>query len=421
MSQLRPLALALLPASLLSLPAQAINVDTKGGLKVSSDDGQYEMNLGGRIHLDVNLVSEDDGAAFGSSALSSNSSAFFRRARISFSGRAKGWEYAFTPDFAQSQSGNLPTANCLSTPCNVSTAGVAFQELYVAHALGPGKVTIGQFTPFRSLEDQTSSNEIVMIERAITGASGVYRGGISRLFQIGAGYSLQPTASSSLGAAVFNLRRDSTPATEGMGAALRATWAPWMQDRRVLHLGASASVEKPDGTGAPGNVGTLFSYAGLRGPTATLGATSGGESAQYLAVEIGTQLGPFNAQGEVVQARYGQAAGDDTTTLVYHVTLSYALFGEARPYDARKGVFRAFKPRQDFGALELTARHEGGENQDARAATDVERVSSNTIGLNWYFSPNVRVMANYVLGSAERVDGSKDEPRTLALRFQMAW
>jgi len=416
-----PLLLLLLSAAALSPAAQAISVDTKGGLKVTSDDGEYEMSLGGRIHLDANIVSEDDSAVFGSSATPSNSSAFFRRARISFAGRAKGWEYALTPDFAQSQSGNLPSANCLSTPCSVSSSSVAFQELYVARQIGPGKWTIGQFTPYRSIEDQTSSNEVVMIERAITSASGVYRGGISRLFQIGSGYLLQPTPNSSLGIAIFNLRRDSTPATEGLGGSLRATWAPLMADRRVLHLGASASMEKPDGTGAPGNVGTLFSYAGLRGPTAALGATSGGETAQYLALEAGTVLGAFHAQGEVVQARYGQAVADDSTTLLYHLTLSVAIFGEAKPYDAKKGAFRSIKPRRDFGALELTARHEGGENRDARLATEVERVAVNTVGLNYYFSPNVRLMANYVLGAAERVDGQKDEPRTLALRFQMAW
>jgi len=402
----------------------AADADTQGGLKIRSGDGRYEFNIGGRIHLDVNFVGEDDAAAFGSSAAPHNSSAFFRRARLSFSGRAGAWEYHFTPDFAQSQGGNLPSANCLDTPCNVSTSSVAFQELYVARALGPGKLTLGQFIPFRSLEDQTSSNELLLMERAITSSGGVYRGGISRLFQIGAGYLMNPTPHSTLGLAAYNLRKDNSPATEGLGASLRATWAPLLAEGRVLHLGASGGVENPHGGGAAGNVGTLFSYAGIRGPTATLGATSGGEAATYLAAELAGVYGPFSAQGEVVQARYGQAEGSDpdqTTTLLYHVTLSWALTGETKPYDTKKGVLRSLKPRREAGALELALRHEYGENRDAIAATAVREVSSDTIGLNYYFSPNVRVMANYVRGRAERVDGQQDEPDTVALRLQMNW
>lgn len=400
------------------------SLQTQGGLRLKSDDGEYEMAIGGRIHLDANLLSEDRGAVFGSSANPSAGSAFFRRARLSFTGRAGVWEYNFTPDFAQSQSGNLPSSNCLSTPCTVSNPSVAFQELYVARPLGPGRLTIGQFIPFRSLEDQTSSNEIVLIERAITSSGGLYRGGGSRLFQIGLGYQLNPTEHSSLGLSAYNLRRDSTPATEGVGASLRGTWAPLWSPRRSVHLGLSATIEAPHGSGSSANVGTLFSYAGIRGPTAVLGQTTGSGEAQYLALEAGTTLGSFNAQTEIAQVRYQQAAGsplEETETRVYHLTVGYFLTGEARPYDLRKGVFRSPKPGRPAGALELVAREEFGENLDASAASAVRQVRSTTLGFNYYFSSQVRLMANYVLGEAERVDGARDRPRTVALRFQMNW
>lgn len=415
---------ALLAGASLAGIAQAATVDTRGGLKLKSDDGQFEFNVGGRIHLDLDLVSEDDDAVFGSALNPASSSPLFRRARLTFSGKAFGWEYMFTPDFAQSSGGNLRTISCLSTPCTVNTSGVAFQELYVARALGSGKLYIGQFTPFRSIEDNTSSNELTLMERAYTGSMGVYRGGVSRLFQMGLGYQMNPTPQTTLGTAVFSLRKDDTPATEGVGATLRTTWAPVLAERRVLHLGLSGSVENPQGDGSSGNVGTVVSYAGIRGPTANLGQTTGGGKAQYLAGELAGVYGPFHLQSEITQARYDQdelQPVDRSTTLLYHVTVSYALTGESRPYDTRRGSFRSVVPRSGRGALEVALRHESARNQDAVSPTAVETVSTDTLGLTWTLNPHVRVMANYLLGKAERVDGQRDEPSALTLRFQMNW
>lgn len=405
--------------------AQAATVETKGGLTVRSDDGAYELNIGGRIHLDANLVSEDNSAAFGSALIPSNSSAFFRRARLTFSGKALGWEYNFTPDFAQSAGGNLPTTTTVTGQATTSSS-VAFQELYIAHKFGLGKFFIGQFTPFRSIEDNTSSNEITIIERAITSSGGVYRGGISRFFLIGLGYQFNPVPNATFGVGAFNLRRDNTPSTEGTALSARATWAPVQSPGRILHLGISASQENPRGApGSPaGNVSTLFSYAGLRGPTASLGGTTGNENARYYAGELAGVFGPLYLQSEYVHARYGQdenSALRHTNTDLYHVTLSYNVFGEAKTYNTVRGSFKSIKPKNSFGAVELVARHEFARNDDAAAATAIREVTSDTVGFNYYFNPNTRLLVNYILGRAERVNGQVDKPNTLALRFQLNW
>lgn len=416
-------ALTMLALAALNQAAAAAEKPT--GLTIRTDDDAFEFTLGGRIHLDANLIDEDRSAVFGSALIPNNSSTYFRRARLNLSGKAFGWEFAFTPDFAQSAGGNLPTTTTV-TGQGTTSSSVAFQELYVAKRIGNGRLYLGQFTPFRSIEDNTSSNDITLIERAITSSGGVYRGGISRLFLIGIGYQFNPIPNATFGAGAFNLRRDNTPATEGTAFTARATWAPILKPREILHLGFSASLENPRGaaTSPVANVGTLFSYAGLRGPTASLGATSGGEDARYLAAELAGVYGPFYLESEFVHAVYGQdesAAKRNTDTDLYHVTLSYNVFGESKPYNTRRGSFRNIKPRNDFGALELVARHEFARNQDASAATAIKQATSETVGLNYYFNPNVRILANYIIGRAERVNGQTDDPHTLALRFQINW
>ena len=48
-----------------------------------------------------------------------------------------------------------------------------------------GELIFGQFKPYRSMEDLTSSNDVLLIERPYTSSNGVFAG---REFQQGVGY-----------------------------------------------------------------------------------------------------------------------------------------------------------------------------------------------------------------------------------------
>ena len=52
----------------LAQPSLADTAETKGGLTVKTDDGRFEMKIGGRIHFDTYVVDEDRSATFGSLA-----------------------------------------------------------------------------------------------------------------------------------------------------------------------------------------------------------------------------------------------------------------------------------------------------------------------------------------------------------------
>src|SRR5690606_10835995 len=171
-------------------------VETKGGIKLTSADRKFEASLGGRIHFDAYAFDRDLAATTGTSE--------FRRARLTLSGKALGWDYKLEQDFAAGS--NLD----------------GLRDAWIATSLGGGKLTIGHFKPYRSMEELTSSNEILMMERPFASATGLFSG---RQFQQGVGYQ-RAGDNYTAGFTVFNLRGASGARNEGMGAAGRVTFAP---------------------------------------------------------------------------------------------------------------------------------------------------------------------------------------------------
>lgn len=360
--------------------------DTKGGIKLTSGDGTFEASLGGRIHFDAYAFDQDIAATTDTTE--------FRRARLTLSGKAYGWEYKVENDFAAGS--NLD----------------GFRDLFIARNMLGGKVTIGHFKPYRSMEELTSSNEILMMERPSTSATGIYSG---RQFQQGVGY-LRAGARTTFGLSAFNLRSAPTARTEGVGFAGRATWAPVNDGTSTLHLGASYSHENLN-KGTP-SFSAVSNYAGRRGPSqsiATTTAAAGLNESQVdtYGLEAAYANGPLYLQSELARARYGQANGGAQDVLAWYVQGGWMLNGGARAYKGATGVFGAPKVGES-GLWELTARYDVMENEDI---PDM-RTRTAILGLNYYVNPNMRVMLNWTMGENERTG---DEPAQFALRTQFAF
>lgn len=384
----RPLVLGALVTALAiggAMPVEAAKVDTRGGLSVTSDDGDFRIKLGGRVHFDVYAFDEDLVEATGTSE--------FRRTRLTLSGTAWGWDYKLEQDFS---AGN-------------TTSG--YRDVYIGTKVPGGYLMLGQFKPFRSMEELTSSNEITMMERPFASASGLYSG---RQFQQGIGYKMKGDAHT-LGLAAFNLRDAAGVRNEGIGAAVRGTWAPIKEEGRTLHLGASWSTENANADTADGRASV--SYAGRRGPSQTIATRAGasGDSIDTVGIELAGTMGPFFAQAEYATASFGQgdaAADQDVNT--WYVMGSWMITGESKPYNAGSGVFRSVKPQSERGAWELTARHDFIENADVAGL----EASATTVGVNYYVNPAVRFMMNYTMGDN---DATGDKTDQIALRGQMSF
>jgi phosphate-selective porin OprO/OprP len=420
--------------------AQADSVETKGGLKIKTDDGRFEMSIGGRIMFDGYILDEDKDSTFGSGAASQDakSSTYFRRLYLTLKGKAYGWNYKFEPDFAGNSTNNSAQASSCTTStatppvtsCTTNNNGsrdIAFQDVYISHAFGPGgEVFIGQMKPFRGMEELTSSNDITMMERPFASAAGIFNGGSSREFQQGIFYKMD-VSDFLLGAAFFDLRRDNTRPTEGLGYNARAVYAPLRADGGTLHVAVSYSDENPQKNGNDStsidNIGSSFIYAGRRGPNQSFGATTGGEHAKTIGGELAGSFGPATLQAEFMDQKLGQAAGSDLDVQAWYVQASVFVTGESRPYKKGEGTFGQPKPKADFGAIELAARYDYAENKDigcgAAGATQCE-ATSITLGANYYLNPNVRFMLNYIMGELDS-GTAKDKPNAITARAQFSF
>lgn len=349
------------------LATSGTKVETKGGIKVTSADKNFEASIGGRIHFDAYAFDRDIAHTTGTTD--------FRRARLTLAGKAFGWEYKMEQDFTG------PT----------TTEG--FRDVYIAKSALGGKFTIGHFKPYRSMEELTSSNEITMMERPFASASGLYSG---RQFGQGVGY-LTAGDNYTFGATVFNLRNAASPRNEGMGAAARATFAPINNDNNTLHFGLSASTE--DANQGSADMKASVAYAGRRGPSQTIATTTGasGDSFTSYGLEAAGAFGPLFFQSEYAKATFEAPLGNDQDVDTFYVMGSWMLTGQHKPYKSGNGVFGSPKLGKDETAWELTARYDSIENKDV---ANLE-VSSWILGLNYYINPNVRLMLNYTKGDNE--------------------
>jgi len=369
--------------SIENIAATTPKVETKGGVKITSPDKKFEASIGGRIHFDTYAFDRDIAPVTGTSE--------FRRARLTLTGKALGWDYKLEQDFGAGN--NLD----------------GLREAHISTGLWGGRFIVGQFKPYRAIEELTSSNEILMMERPFSSATGLFNG---RQFQQGVGYQ-RSADNYTAGVSVFNLRSAAGVRNEGMGVSGRATWAPINDDNRTLHFGGWASVENNNQGSA--DLVAVANYAGRRGPSQTIATTTGASrnTVTSYGLEAAGSFGPLFFQGEYTNATFGQPLNKDQDVTTWYLQGSWLLNGGHKGYKSATGFFASPKVA-DKGLWELTARYDTIENRDIanRAAT------STILGVNYYVNPNVRFMFNYVRGDNE-VNG--DKTNQYALRAQFGW
>lgn len=361
-------------------------VETKGGIKVTSADKKFEASLGGRIHFDTYMFDRDKAAV--------TSGNEFRRARLTLQGKALGWDYKMEQDFAAGT--NLD----------------GLRDLYIAKQIGPGKLTIGHFKPYRSMEELTSSNEILMMERPFGSATGLFNG---RQFQQGVGY-LVSAPNYTMGFSAFTLRAAPTARNEGIGYAARGTWAPINDADSTLHFGLSYSNENSNP--ATPTLTAVANYAGRRGPSQTIASLNAGsaKSMGSLGLEAAGSFGPAFFQAEYARASFDMPLGNSQSVDTWYVQGSWLLSGGHKPYKTATGVFGSAAVPEG-GAWELTARYDTIKNRDVA----FREATSAIFGVNYYVNPNLRFMFNYTRGDNLLTNGTHDKTNQYALRTQFSF
>ncbi len=340
-------------------------------VKISSDDGKFEMKLGGRLQVDAAWYSQDNVTLDGQNGTE------FRRARLFVEGTMYDvWGYKAQYDFA----GNETT----------------MKDAYISYSGFPAKLKIGQFKQPFGLEELTSSKYITFMERALPTEAFA----TSRRIGLGGNYA---SDNWTLAASLYGREEaDDTDGDQGYGAGARLTWAPWNEKTQVLHLGVAGAWEDPNDNdmrfrSRPESHKTNTRFVDT-------GSIPDPDTFTRYGLEAATVLGPFSLQGEYMGVNTSSDSVSDADFTGWYAYGSWFLTGESRKY--KKGAFSRVTPKSTvgkggMGAWEFAVRYSALDLQDGD--TTGGREENITVGVNWYATKYVRFMANYVHADAERL------------------
>lgn len=370
------------------------------GLQYHSPDDSLKLKLGGLFQFDGG-GGEGQGKALDKT---SDWNAIARRARFQFGARAyEDWTFDAQIDAANR---NRPVADF-----NVGYAGLS-------HAV----FTFGNFKEPFSFERTMSSSDITFLERSVANTLVPRR-------SFGAGLSLDGDKWTAVAGVFGGNINEGIIGSRGGAVSARVTYAPLLEDKHVLHFGASGSFRSQDprqdvsySTNPETRVYdvTIVDTGTLRD---VLSLTRGGLEFAYLNEA-------FRMQAEYMVLHADQQGGRSATYQGGYILAAYVLTGQVEKYSlvpdkqrrdvgyatfsgidlddkdrVSKGGIGAWEVAARYSTLDLGSGHDGGG-----------RVQDVTFGLNWYPDKNLRLMFNYVHSFADRI--SEEHPRANADIFQ---
>ncbi len=358
---------------------------------VAAPGAQAEMtaNIGGRLQVDM--------AQYNSDLTELGSGTEMRRARLFVDGQLdEGWDYKLQIDFADND--------------------LDVKDAYLKH----NWLTLGQFKAPQSLEALTSSKYTTFIERSQV----VDTFAIGRRIGAGADFS---GGNWTGGVAVFGQNADvqDSGKDEGMGVSGRFTYLPWKTDSGFLHLGVWGSFEEPQNT-----VDEVVRYRARPESHVTsvrlidTSTIDNVNDIMKLGLEGAWVMDSIAVQGEYIKADVSRKTTDVLDPKVdvdfdgYYVQASYLTGGNSRAYKGgqfgRTKASDAWEFAIRYSALDLAEQSgviggRGGEQ------------TIITLGVNYYISPYLRIMANYADVETKNFnDGSPEESPSL-VQFRVAY
>lgn len=276
----------------------------------------------------------------------------------------------------------------------------AWRDLGVVWTGDKRWISVGQFKEPASLDKLTVEGDGPLIETSsLTSAFGLNR----RLgVQAGAyGYRWSVTGAAFSGSLDRTDAQGAGPGQSGVAARVTANW---QTDTGRVHLGAYGRTLDYDGAGvlaasSPNTkLGAKTFYLDLTG-------ANGADSSVLAGLEAAWSRPGLHVSAELARMSFDLPAGDDAATGAY-LQASWAITGERRDYNAKKGGFSGLTPANPLseggiGAVEITARVDGLDFE----AFNRGRATAYTIAAAWTPVENVRVSANF---TAERGSASAD-------------
>ena len=345
------------------------------GLKVTSADGDFEVEIGGRLHLD--FVDHSYDSRIGADPVSGSQ---VRRGRIEINGTFnKNWGYAAEFDHAKNKVSVKDIKLGYETDAGAS--------LYVGH----------QKQPY-SLSLEMSSNDIPFVERSADN----YLVAAFTDRAIGARYE-NSGKNWFFAGGVFgdSLKTGAVAGDEGWGTSGRFVYAPINEDDTAIHFGVRGSYRETDiATPSVSIKDKTTDFSGLS--IVSTGTLNDVESATLYGPEFAAAWGPLYVFAEQTTTELSRTAASDLSFSGWHAAAAWSLTGESRAsrYSMSSGEFKGLRPVQNFdwanggiGAWEIAARYASIDLNDGNVIGGEEDALS--VALNWYPNRNVRFMADW--------------------------
>jgi phosphate-selective porin OprO/OprP len=344
------------------------------GLSVSSGDGSYEVEIGGRLHMDY--VDHSYDSRMGVAPVSGTQ---IRRGRVEFDGVFNdNWGWAAELDFAKN------TVAIKDFKLGYETEGGA--TFYIGH----------QKQPY-SLSLEMSSNDEPFVERSVDNAL------VATLTDRALGFRTEASGAKwFVAAGLFgDTLNTGGNGDEGWGTAARVVYAPVLDDEHVVHLGlrhAYRAIEPATPTFSIKDKTTDFSALSI----VNTGAIANADAVTLFGPELALAFGPLYVFAEYTDANISRSNAGDLNFDAWHIGTAWTLTGESRAerYRIDAGEFKNLRPastfdlrKGDFGAVEIAARYAAINLNDGAFIGGEEEAAS--LALNWQPNYNVRLMLDW--------------------------
>ena len=344
-----------------------VSIGSKG-FRVTSADGESSIKIGGRLQTDANAHS-GEGPALDPLI---HDGTELRRARFEMKG-------------------TLPDDLSWAAEVDFANNRTSLKDFWVGMEHDDGLMTYfgHQKQPF-SLDVEMSANDMPFVERGVDSAL------LFPFVDRAIGFRIQDSFDSIFYAAGLYGESVSPNAVddEGYGASGRLIWAPLIADDEVVHLGARLAYRMTDDGDETVRVRDETTNISEFSVVDT-GDIPGVDAVQLHGVEAVWATGRYSLGGEFNQASV-ERSGEDFDFESWRVEGTCTLTGESRAeaYRLDAGEFKRIRAAEQGGRVwETAARFSSIDLNDGSLRGGREEVGS--LGLNWYYSQNLRLMWNW--------------------------
>ena len=347
----------------------------KDGLRLETADGAFKLHFGGRLYFDNIWISSDE---YPSSDTQDQS--FFRMVR-------------FVAD------GTIFTNAFFKIEVDFAGGTVTIKDVYLGlRKLGPaGTFTAGHFKEPFSFDALTSAGVLTFMERAA--CTSAFAPSRNNGFMLNNNFLKDGMLG--LFAGIFRETNDQgTSVDDGSYAFTTRICAFFLHDKeqnRILHVGFAYSFRNA--------MNDALQYRARpdigAGPRFVDTGTFTANEVNLFNFSVAFLYGAFHVQSEFFMADCSGAGGPEPTFTGWYVEVGWFVTGGMRQYNTDKKTFE--RPKIDrlfhaggggLGAWQVAFRFDTIDLTDAGITGGVQQCY--TIGANWYWNPNMRLVFNLI-------------------------